>query len=82
MNQTPYLIQQNATLTRVFRIFRTMGLRHLPVVDNRSRVVGMITRKDLVNCEERIKKSTATMDDEGAGYEHDEEREAGVKEIV
>ena len=31
----------------VFRIFRTMGLRHLTIVDGDLQVVGMITRFDL-----------------------------------
>jgi len=56
MNLTPYLIQKNATVDRVFRLFRTMGLRHLPVVNEFGAVVGMITRRDLVNFEERIEK--------------------------
>jgi hypothetical protein len=31
-----------------------MGLRHLCVVDPKNRLVGLITRKDLVNCEEKL----------------------------
>jgi len=76
MNLTPYLIQQHATLVRVFRIFRTMGLRHLPVIDTGARVVGMITRKDLANCEERIKLTNMMVDVRkdvgGEGYENEE----------
>ena len=33
---------------QVVALFRPMGLRHLPVVDKYNAVVGMITRKDLV----------------------------------
>lgn len=33
---------------QVVALFRPMGLRHLPVVDKHNSVVGMITRKDLV----------------------------------
>jgi len=54
MNLTPFLIQKNATAERVFRLFRTMGLRHLPVIDGRAKVVGMITRRDIVNYEKKL----------------------------
>ena len=37
-------------------IFRTLGLRHLTVVDNKNEVVGIVTRKDLMgfNMVERL----------------------------
>jgi len=54
MHLTPYVINYRATLLRVFQIFRTMGLRHLIVVKGNNKVVGIITRKDLVNAEESI----------------------------
>lgn len=38
---------QSATLPRAFRLFRALGLRHLPVVNDINEVVGMITRKDV-----------------------------------
>eukprot|EP01029_Cantina_marsupialis_P013004 TRINITY_DN28836_c0_g1_i1.p1 TRINITY_DN28836_c0_g1~~TRINITY_DN28836_c0_g1_i1.p1 ORF type:complete len:895 (+),score=278.33 TRINITY_DN28836_c0_g1_i1:62-2746(+) len=49
INPTPYTIQQAAPLVRVFDMFRTLGLRHVPVVDTDNCVVGMITRKDLID---------------------------------
>jgi hypothetical protein len=55
MNLTPYIIQYNATGDRVFRLFRTMGLRHLPVINEKSRVVGMITRRDIIKFEEKLR---------------------------
>ncbi|KAM4697562.1 LOW QUALITY PROTEIN: H(+)/Cl(-) exchange transporter 7 [Rhinophrynus dorsalis] len=44
---TPYTVPQEASLPRVFKLFRALGLRHLVVVDNHNRVVGLVTRKDL-----------------------------------
>lgn len=31
----------------MFRLFRGLGLRHLPIVNDANEVVGMVTRKDL-----------------------------------
>ncbi|XP_043478610.1 H(+)/Cl(-) exchange transporter 7 [Leptopilina heterotoma] len=47
MNPTPYTLQHSATLPRVFRLFRALGLRHLPILNDTNEVVGMITRKDV-----------------------------------
>uniref|UniRef100_A0A8C1W0U5 Chloride channel protein n=1 Tax=Cyprinus carpio TaxID=7962 RepID=A0A8C1W0U5_CYPCA len=47
MNPTPYTVPQETSLPRVFKLFRALGLRHLVVVDNENRVVGLVTRKDL-----------------------------------
>ncbi|XP_054390446.1 H(+)/Cl(-) exchange transporter 7 isoform X1 [Pongo abelii] len=47
MNPSPYTVPQEASLPRVFKLFRALGLRHLVVVDNRNQVVGLVTRKDL-----------------------------------
>ncbi|VDM30491.1 unnamed protein product [Hydatigera taeniaeformis] len=47
MNHAPYRVPLDMSMTRVFALFRRLGLRHLPVVDNSNQVRGMITRKDL-----------------------------------
>ncbi|KAG8253736.1 H(+)/Cl(-) exchange transporter 7 [Homalodisca vitripennis] len=47
MNPSPYCVQMNSSLPRVFRLFRALGLRHLIVVNDTNEVVGMVTRKDL-----------------------------------
>ncbi|KAM4534792.1 H(+)/Cl(-) exchange transporter 7 isoform 1-T1 [Fundulus diaphanus] len=47
MNPTPYTVPQETSLPRVFKLFRALGLRHLVVVDDANRVVGLVTRKDL-----------------------------------
>ena len=38
---------QSASLPRMFRLFRALGLRHLPIVNDTNEVIGMVTRKDL-----------------------------------
>jgi hypothetical protein len=41
-------VDRDYSLYRTYVIFRTLGLRHLVVVDVNNRVVGIITRKDLM----------------------------------
>lgn len=47
MNPSPYTLQHSATLPRTFRLFRALGLRHVPVVNDTNEVIGIITRKDV-----------------------------------
>jgi chloride channel 7 len=55
MNCSPYAVADTFSLSEAYVLFRTMGLRHLLVV-NGHEVVGMITRKDLLgqNIQERL----------------------------
>lgn len=47
MNPNPYTVLYSASFPRIYQLFRSLGLRHLVVTDDRNQVVGMITRKDL-----------------------------------
>eukprot|EP00051_Salpingoeca_urceolata_P027820 m.483439 g.483439 ORF g.483439 m.483439 type:complete len:852 (-) comp22938_c0_seq1:252-2807(-) len=47
MNPTPFTITPEMPLPRVFLLYRSIGLRHIPVLDQVHRVVGMVTRKEL-----------------------------------
>lgn len=47
MNPHPFSVHEFTSLTRVFRLYRTMGIRHLPVVNSSNYIVGIITRKEL-----------------------------------
>lgn len=47
-NTAPYTINETASVQRTYRLFRTLGLRHLCVVNHFNQVVGIITRKDLM----------------------------------
>ncbi|XP_060522651.1 H(+)/Cl(-) exchange transporter 7 [Cylas formicarius] len=47
MNPSPYTVLHSTSLPRMFRLFRALGLRHLPIVNDTNEVIGMVTRKDL-----------------------------------
>jgi hypothetical protein len=47
MCTAPYSINESSSIARTYRFFRTMGLRHLVVLDDQHRVTGMVTRKDI-----------------------------------
>ncbi|XP_050541566.1 H(+)/Cl(-) exchange transporter 7-like isoform X1 [Daktulosphaira vitifoliae] len=59
MNVAPYIIRLETSLPRTFRLFRTLGLRHIVVINNTNEVVGMVTRKDLARF--RLWRKAATM---------------------
>jgi chloride channel 7 len=47
MYLSPYSLTENTNLPRIFRLFRGLGLRHLIIVDEHNRVVGIVTRIDI-----------------------------------
>jgi H+/Cl- antiporter ClcA len=54
INLTPFIdigafyVREGMSLSKTYYIFRNMGLRHLPVLDRKMRVAGIITRTNLV----------------------------------
>lgn len=53
-------VQAHFSLQRAYIVFRTLGLRHLTVVDLQNRALGMITRKDLISL--RLEKKLIKLD--------------------
>jgi len=47
-NQGSYTVQEHTAAMRCYLLFRSMGLRHLPVLGQDHTVCGMLTRKDLL----------------------------------
>jgi CBS-domain-containing membrane protein len=48
MDTAPYIITEHASVQRTYRMFRTLGLRHLIVIDRKHHVLGIVTRDDLM----------------------------------
>ncbi|XP_064648875.1 H(+)/Cl(-) exchange transporter 7-like isoform X2 [Lineus longissimus] len=56
VNKSSPTIPEHFSLHRTYILFRTLGLRHLTIVNQRNQVVGVISRKDLMgfNLEETL----------------------------
>lgn len=48
MNRSVHSAMESASVSKIFEIFRALGLRHLVVVDKKNDVRGVITRKDFL----------------------------------
>ena len=47
MNQGAFNVLNTSPLSKIYRIYRGLGLRHLTIVNTDNEVVGIITRGDL-----------------------------------
>lgn len=73
MQRHPFVVPADAQLSRAYRLFRTMGLRHMFVAPERQRIVGMVTRKDLIleNAALTLLERAADSAKTGAGVPYD-----------
>jgi len=52
-----YTISEHASVQRTYRMFRTLGLRHLCVTDRHNVLLGIVTRADLVASKVLLRRS-------------------------
>ncbi|XP_053569112.1 chloride channel protein C-like [Bombina bombina] len=66
INMSAVSVPAHFSLHRTYVVFRTLGLRHLIVVDLQNRAIGIITRKDLISVklEEKLINSGKLDSDE------------------
>jgi len=64
INHSAPCVAEKYSLFRTSAMFRLLGLRHLVVVDESNRVVGLISRKDLLGGELERKLHAALLDQE------------------
>jgi len=48
MRPHPYVISSDSGLRRAYRLFRSMGLRHMFITEQKPVVTGVLTRKDII----------------------------------
>lgn len=49
IDDAAYTVNEHASILRTYRMFRTLGLRHLCVVNKHNILLGILTREDLVS---------------------------------
>merc|ERR1712039_335358 len=66
IDASPFIVYETTSLSRAYILFRTMGLRHLTVIDKHNKVLGVITRFDLlgVNIERAVEQYIEQHEDE------------------
>lgn len=65
MDTAPYTADESSSIQRVYRYFRTMGLRHLTILNQHHVVTGIITRQDIV--EHRLEHHS--FDEDGTHFQ-------------
>ena len=53
VDQHPLIVHTDFPLVKVYTLFRSLGLRHLCVVDSENKVQGILTRKELMTAFDR-----------------------------
>lgn len=61
VNRSPYVVPPFFNLSLTYHMFRSVGLRHLVVLDGQT-VVGIITRKDLLHFTDKDLRQGSTVD--------------------
>jgi len=54
-NKAPYIMFKSTPLSKIFTLFRTMGLRHIVIINSSNKVEGIITRQNIKYYEDKIK---------------------------
>ncbi|XP_042450510.1 chloride channel protein CLC-d-like isoform X1 [Zingiber officinale] len=76
LNPCPYIVPEDMSLAKVYNLFRQLGLRHIFVVPRPSRVMGLITRKDLL-VEESDSSATVELQSTSVRDQHQDRRANG-----
>uniref|UniRef100_A0A0E0KHS2 Chloride channel protein n=1 Tax=Oryza punctata TaxID=4537 RepID=A0A0E0KHS2_ORYPU len=76
LNPSPYIVPEDMSLAKVYNLFRQLGLRHIFVVPRPSRVVGLITRQDLLleengnNVTTELQSTSGSAEWQNAQWQH------------
>jgi len=84
VNTSATTVQTTMAVGRTYVIFRSMGLRHLTVLDRFHQVAGILTRKDLMGfkIEKKIEKAIENATGKTFEHLHDHHGHGGGPDIV
>ena len=63
MSHTPVTIRGNTVYSKAFNIMQEKDLHHLPVVDEKNEVVGILTRRDLQIAAQHFREAPVEVSD-------------------
>ena len=63
MSHTPVTIRDNTVYSKAFNIMQEKDLHHLPVVDEKNEVVGILTRRDLQIAAQHFREAPVEVSD-------------------
>lgn len=69
MDRAPMVLNEHATVQRAYKVFRSLGLRHLYIIDMHCKIVGIVTRAELVPS--YLKKFENKGDESESRFSHD-----------
>eukprot|EP01039_Chlorochromonas_danica_P002361 gene2361-2592_t len=75
LDSAPYLVTDTTSLPRSYRMFRTLGLRQLLVVDKSHRLVGIVTRSDFLAINNSILSQRLAIAQQQHGHNSNREEE-------
>ncbi|CAL1536656.1 unnamed protein product [Lymnaea stagnalis] len=61
INQSHYVVLESSSYSSIFKKFRSLGLRHMVVINFRNQVIGIVTRKDLARYMTECKNGEITI---------------------
>lgn len=58
VNASPYIVSEDMNMSKVYSLFRTLGLRHICVAPKANNLIGILSRKDLLthHLEEKLEE--------------------------
>merc|ERR1711871_895153 len=62
IDTTAHVINEHTSILRTYRMFRTLGLRHLCVINKHNHLLGIVTRADLASVHINDDANTNVMD--------------------
>ena len=82
MTKSPKLISPKLSLTEASRLMNKDGIRHLPVVDFKGNIVGILSERDIRLASTFPKSAVSTVDDVMAPYPYVVQKEELLPKVL